>query len=69
MNQPSMTVRLFSAALAVAAGATLLIATAHFNDELTRLTMKHDALVLPPVEVVAQRPANLAAASAERRAN
>jgi hypothetical protein len=69
MNAAPRTVRLFSAALAVAVGASLVMAKAHFNDELTRLTMKHDAVVLPAVEVVAQRPAHLAAASAERRAN
>lgn len=69
MPATSWTVRLLSAALAVAVAAVLVTAKVHFNDEITRLTMKHDAIVLPVVEVVAERPAHVAAMSEAAREN
>ena len=69
MYASSNTVRLISATLAVAVTATLVLTKVHFNDELTRLTMKHDAIVLPVVEVVAEKPAHLASVPQAERAN
>jgi hypothetical protein len=69
MFAPSRTVRLFSAAMATFVSATLLMAKVHFSDELTRLTAKHDVVVLPVVEVVAERSAHLAAMPSVQRAN
>lgn len=69
MVATSRTVRLVSAALAAFIGATLVSAKVHFDDELTRLTARHDAIVLPVVEVIAQRPAHLAAVPSAQRAN
>jgi len=69
MYARSKTVRLVSAVAAAFVGSTLVLAKVHYNDELTRLTMEHDAFVLPLVEVVAQRPAHLAAMPQAPRAN
>lgn len=69
MQAASRTVRLVSAALAAFVGATLVSAKVHFNDELTRLTARSDAIVLPVAEVVGERPAHLAAAASAQRAN
>jgi hypothetical protein len=63
------TVRLVSAALAVAVTATLVMTKVQFNDQLTRLTAPHDAVVLPVVEVVAERSAHLAAVAQAQRAH
>ena len=63
------TVRFVSAALAFAVTAALLMTKVHFNDELTRLTAQHDAIVLPVVEVVAERPAHVAAVPQRQRAH
>jgi hypothetical protein len=56
MKATSRTVRLFSATLAVLAGSMLVLAKAHFSDEFARLATRHDAFVLPVVEVVGERP-------------
>jgi hypothetical protein len=69
MHAASRTVRLVSAAMAAFVGATLVSAKVHFNDELTRLTARSDAIVLPVAEVVAERPAHLAATPSAQRAN
>jgi hypothetical protein len=70
MNATSKTVRLVSAAMAVFAGAALVMAKVHFSDEYARLATRSDVLVLPVVEVVGERPAtSLAATPSEHRAN
>lgn len=69
MYAASKTARLVSAVLAVAVTAVLVMTKVHFNGELTRLTTKHDAFVLPVVEVVAEQPAHIAAMPVERSEN
>jgi hypothetical protein len=70
MYAPSTTVRLASAALALAIGVTLVLGKVHFSDEYTRLISRGDVFVLPVAEVIGERPAtNLAATASESRAN
>lgn len=69
MNATPKTVRFVSAALAVAVTATLVMTKVHFNDELTRLAADHNAVVLPVVEVVAERPAHVASMPQSQRSN
>lgn len=69
MYAQSNVVRLVSAALAVAVTAVLVMTKVHFHDELARLTAKHDAFVLPVVQIVGERPANLALVPPVQSAN
>jgi hypothetical protein len=70
MYATSKSVRLVSAALAVAIGATLVLAKAHFTEEYARLAMRGDVVVLPVAEVIGDRAAaHLAATASEQRAN
>ncbi len=70
MNAASRTVRFVSAVLAVAVTAALVLTKVHFNDELTRLTTNHDAVVLPVVEIVVeQQPAHVASVPDTQRTN
>jgi len=66
----SKTIRLVSAALAVAIGTTLVLAKAHYSDEYSRLATRSDVIVLPVAEVIGDRAAaSLAATMTDQRTN
>jgi hypothetical protein len=69
MYAPSTTVRLASAALALAIGVTLVLGKVHFSDEYTRQAARGEVIVLPVAEVIGERPSSLAATPGASRAN
>ncbi len=63
MPATAKTIRLAAAVLALFAGVLLITAKVHFADEFTRLTAAADVVVMPEVQITAERPAPLVVTS------
>ena len=59
MPATAKTIRLVAAMLALAAGVLLITAKVHFAAEFTRQTAASDVVVMPAVQITAERPAPL----------